>query len=336
MKHSFFYSVAWVSLALGSLALSACGEHAARPLPATQVAARVGNEEISIHQINSVLAQENANHPQPQPTPVKSRAILENLIDQQLAIDQALANQLHRTPEVMAQLDAARREVLAAAYIRQFAASLPPPELQEAKRYYTEHPELFAQRRIFNIQEIVTPNTPDVLARLQAMAAANSALEDAMHWLNSHKIAFQPGAATRAAEQIPLALLPRMHALKDGQNAVFATPTTITLLRLVGSRTVPIAEADALPRITRFLGNQRMADAITAQMKTLRSKTQVEYLGEFQNPAQPHGTAPAPTRTSATSTPEAKAPALPNNKGIEKGLAGLNLETVSRLNQRLQ
>ena len=283
MKHSFAYPFA--VLTLGVLALSACGERAAAPLPATQVAARVGTEEISIHQINTLLAQENGRNLTPQQTQVKSRAILENLIDQQLAVDQALASKLNRTPEVMAQLDAARREVLAAAYIRQFAASLPKPEPQETKKYYSEHPELFAQRRIFNIQEIVTPNTPEVLARLQAMAAANSSLEDVMNWLKTNRIAFEPGAATRAAEQIPLELLPRMHALKDGQDAVFATPTAITMLRLVGSRSVPIPEPDALPRIVQYLGNQRIADAIAAQMKALRSKTQVVYMGEFQNPA---------------------------------------------------
>ena len=288
MKHFFAHPFALLSLALGAIslsALSACGERAAAPLPATQVAARVGGEEISIHQINTLLAQESSKNLTPQQTQDKSRAILENLIDQQLAVEQALDNKLNRTPEVMAQLDAARREVLAAAYIRQFAASLPKPEPQELKKYYSQHPELFAQRRIFNIQEIVTPNTPEVLARLQAMAAANSSLEEAMGWLKSNKIAFQPGAATRAAEQIPLELLPRMQALKDGQDAVFATPTAITMLRLVGSHSVPIPEADALPRIAQYLGNQQLNDAIAAQMKTLRSKTQVDYLGEFQNPA---------------------------------------------------
>ena len=292
MKH-FFASpfsplFARMSLALAAISLSAltaCGERAAAPLPATQVAARVGGEEISIHQINTLLAQENGNTLTPQQTRSKSRAILENLIDQQLAVEQALNHQLNRSPEVIAQLEAARREVLAAAYIRQFTASLPRPEPQEMRKYYSQHPELFAQRRIFNIQEIVTPNTPEVLGRLQAMVAANSSLEEAMNWLKSNKIAYQPGAATRAAEQIPLELLPRMHALKEGQNAVFATPTAITLLRLVGVRTVPIPEADALPSIAQFLGNQRMAEAVAAQMKTLRSKTQVNYLGEFQNPA---------------------------------------------------
>ena len=289
--HPFSSLFARLSLALAATsltaltALTACGERSAAPLPATQVAARVGGEEISIHQINTLLALDNSNTPTPQQTRSKSRAILENLIDQQLAVEQALEHQLNRSPEVMAQLEAARREVLAAAYIRQLAASLPKPGPQESKKYYSQHPELFAQRRIFNIQEIVTPNTPEVLGRLQAMVAANSSLEEAMHWLKSNKIAYQPGAATRAAEQIPLELLPRMHALKEGQNAVFATPTAITLLRLAGVRTVPIPEADALPRIAQYLGNQQLNTAIAAQMQTLRSKTQVNYQGEFQNPA---------------------------------------------------
>lgn len=297
------------ALALALAGLAACSPQEAA-LPATQVAAKVGTEEISLHQINAVLAQ-GSGSATPEQTQQRSRAVLESLIDRQLAVEQAITAKMDRTPEVMAQLDAARREVLASAYVRQFVSTVPKPDAQEIRSYFSAHPALFAQRRVFNIQEIVTAHTPEVQIQLASMAAANRPLEEVAAWLKERNIRFTPGAASRAAEQIPLEYLARMQALQDGQDAIFSTTSSITLLRLVGSRTVPIAEAAALPRIEQFLGNQRINEAVTAQMKVLRGNTTVEYRGEFQKPLE------------SAAAPEPAAPLTAPANTLEKGVAGL-------------
>jgi hypothetical protein len=135
-------------------------------------------------------------------------------------------------------------------------------------------------------------------------------------WLTARQIRFSPASASRAAEQVPLDLLPRMHALKDGQDLVFSTPDSATFLRLLSSRTEPVTEALALPRIQQYLGTQRTVDAVTTHIKALRSKTSVVYLGEFANPmpAAALSTAPAPA------TPPAPTPV---SSALEKGVAGL-------------
>ena len=68
-------------------------------------------------------------------------------------------------------------------------------------------------------------------------------------------------AATRAAEQIPLELLTKLHALKDGQTMVVANPQGFNVVRVATSQTAPVPEANALPRIEQFLSNQRAAEA---------------------------------------------------------------------------
>jgi hypothetical protein len=154
------------------------------------------------------------------------------------------------------------------------------------------------------------------------MAAGNQSMDEVAAWLKARQISFSPVSASRAAEQIPLDLLPRMHTLKDGQDLVFSAPTSVTILRLVSSRTEPVSEAAALPRITQYLGTQRTVDAITAHIKALRSKTSVVYLGEFANPlpAATDAGQPLPVAT-AIATPAA----APNSVSstLEKGVAGL-------------
>ena len=109
-----------VSLVVAALAVSACGERPPEKKAATQVVAKVNSGEISVHQINFVL-QRTPSIPQAQAAAAK-RQILESLIDQELAVQQAQENKLERTPEVMQAIENARREILSRAYIEQAAA----------------------------------------------------------------------------------------------------------------------------------------------------------------------------------------------------------------------
>lgn len=307
------------ALGLGLLGLSACSTKEASA-PTTQVAAKVGSEEISVHQINVALAQGNGRGTTPEKVQALSRSALEGLIDQQVAVNQAIESKLNRDPDVIAQVDAARRGVLANAYVKQFVTGLPKPDAQDAKKYFTEHPALFTERRIYTVQEIVVLRSPEVLTQLTSMAAANQSMDEVAAWLKARQLNFSPASASRAAEQIPLDLLPRMHALKDGQDLVFSSPTTVTILRLVSSRTEPVPEAAALPRIAQYLGTQHTVDAIATHIKALRSKTSVVYQGEFAKPLPATAVTEPPAPTAVTAPA-----AAPGNVSstLEKGVAGL-------------
>ena len=117
---------------------------------ATQVAAKVNSDEITVHQINNVLAR--APNVTPEVAERAKREILDKLIDQQLAQQQAIEKKLDRSPNVLQVLEAAKTEILARAYLEQIAAAQPKPTPEEAKKYYAEHPELFARRRVFNLE----------------------------------------------------------------------------------------------------------------------------------------------------------------------------------------
>ena len=317
-----------LTLLSGALALGlvACGDKA-ETKAATQVAAKVGSEEISVHQINQVLQRTNTNASTPESAKAMSREVLEKLIDQQLAVDQAVDAKLHRSPDVVTQIEAARREILARAYMQKLAAALPKPTPEEIKAYYKEQPALFAERRVYNLQELVIPKTPanaaaNITAELKGQVAAGKSIDDAATWLKSKDIQFGGGRATRPAEQIPLELLGQLHALKDGQSMIFETPQATTMVRVVASQQAPVAEAEALPRIEQFITNRRATEAVAADLKRLRAATTVAYMGEF---TAPDANAAAPTAAPApVSVPKpAVAQVEPAQAAIEKGVSGL-------------
>lgn len=294
-----------------ALVLAACGGKDDKK-PATQVAAKVNSEEISVHQINFVLARSNTAAVAQDQVPKLRREILDKLIDQQLAVEQAIDKKLDRSPDVVMTLEAARREILARAYIDQLSAGLSKPTANEAKAYYNEHPPLFSERRVYNIQEIVVPTGAGEARTLREMLAAGKPMEEIANWLKGKDIKFSGGSAARTAEQIPLELLPKVHALKDGQGLVLENGPSVTVMRVVASQSAPIAEAAALPRIQQFLGNQRAAQAAEREFKQLKAKAKISYLGEFADAAAP--------AAAAASAPAAEAS---GKTTIEKGAAGL-------------
>ncbi|MDT8992586.1 EpsD family peptidyl-prolyl cis-trans isomerase [Curvibacter sp. APW13] len=308
------------SVATTLLMLTACGDKES-PKAVTQVAAKVGNDEISVHQINDALSRRNTQGASKQEISAFSKSILEKLIDQQLALNQAIEAKLNRSPEVVTQIESARREILAAAWVKQLAGTLPRPTEAEARQYFADHPYLFSQRKIFHIQEIVTSKTSGLADELREYTKAGKSIQDAATFLKSRNIAFTGGEATRAAEQIPLESLAQISELKDGQTTLIDTPMTLTLMRLVASEASPVSEALALPRITQFMLNQRINSAVASNLKDKRSTTKVEYLGEFANI---DSGLPDVGRVALTTPIESgQVPAGISGKAKEKGVAGL-------------
>ncbi len=293
--------------------LAGCGKKDDASAPATQVAAKVGSEEISVHQINQVLSRSNTSAASAQDIQRVSREVLEKLIDQQLLVDQATESKLNRSPDVVAQIESAKREILARAYVQQLSAGLPKPSAEDVKKYYVAHPALFAERRIFNVQEIIVPVAPGLMELLSGLAAAGKPMEEVAALLKSKDIQFTGGAATRSAEQVPLELLSKLQPLKDGQCIVLEAPRALTYVRVAGSQSAPLSADAAAPNIEKFLSNQGVNEAVAASLKQLRAASKISYLGEFSKPAA----------DTAAATPTAAALPTDDKAAMDKGVSGL-------------
>jgi EpsD family peptidyl-prolyl cis-trans isomerase len=278
------------ALAVAAALSSGCGKGEKKPA-ASQVAAQVNSDEITIHQVNAVLART------PELTPEAGarakKQILERLIDQQLAVQQALRRKLDRSPEVVQALQAARAEILARAFADEIARHQPKPSAEETKKYYAEHPELFAQRRAFVLEEIMVAPVDGGLPGLAEIVSKSRSTQEVVAWLKSKDAKFAQNRGTRTAEQLPLGQLPRLHAMKEGEMQLMdAAGGRLQVVRLVASKTLPIDEASASPRIQQFLFNQRVSEALANEMKEVRGAAKIEYLGEFSADAAKATSAP--------------------------------------------
>jgi EpsD family peptidyl-prolyl cis-trans isomerase len=321
-RNSFELAVIFAVLA----ALGGCNKDEGQKA-ATQVAAKVNGAEITVTQVNGILS--HANGVTADNAPAAKREILDKLIDQQLTVEQAMDKKLDRAPNVMQAIEAAKREILSRAYLEQVAAAQPKPTADEVKKFYTDHPELFSQRRLYNLQELAVAATGAAAEEIKQMANSGKSMQDIAVALKAKNIQFRANAGPSAAEQLPIEVLPKFHALKDGDTAVIQGPQALLVVHLVASQSQPIDETAALPRIEQFIANQRNAEAVTKEMKSLREKAKIEKRGEFAaaTPA-PAAAAPAtPAPAAAAPAPAAAAaptaPGAVDDKAIAKGVAGL-------------
>ena len=305
----------WIPLAVVATAalFVGCGEK--KDKAASQTAAKVGKDEITVHQINFVLQQQR--NLRPEQTDAATRQILDRLIEQQLALQKVDELKLDRDPRVVQQLEAARREILARAYVEKIGEAAPKPTAEEIKKYYDDKPELFRERRVYSIQEIAVEARPDQVQELRAKLADAKSINEFVDYLKAAGLRFSGNQAVRAAEQLPFNTLEAMSKMKDGQAMVVPSPTGATVIVLAGSRMQPATEEQSRPAIEQFLLNERKRKLVEEDMKTLRAAAKVEFVGKF---AEAAASAPVAAPAASPAPPAPAASGSLSSTDINKGL----------------
>ena len=306
----------WIPLAaVAAVALLVgCGERADKG--ASQAAAKVNKDEITVHQINFVLQQQR--NLRPEQTDAASRQVLERLVDQQLALQKADELKLDRDPRVVQQLEAVRREILARAYVEKVGEAAPKPSAEEIKKYFDEKPALFSERRVYSIQEIAVETKPEQVQELRDKLAAAKNINEFVEYLKSAGLRFSGNQAVRAAEQLPFNTLEAMARMKDGQAMVVPSPTGVQVVVLASSRSQPVTEEQSRPAIEQFLLNERKRKLAEDDMKALRAAAKIEYVGKFAQPAASAASAAAMAPAAPSTAPPASAGL--SSTDISKGL----------------
>ncbi len=315
------------------LALSACSSK--RGDEASQVVATVNKSEISVHQINQMLQRQPVAASAPGAS--IERQVLDRLIEQEIAVQRALDMKLDRDPEVMQNIAAARREVLARAYGAKVAATVAPPQPKDLQDFFDARPALFSQRKVYALQEFAVQADKTQVQALGQFVGKAKNLTELTDYLRTQQLAVRTNQSTQPAENLPEALLQRLDAMKAGQLLLLAAPGGARIIVLAGSRPAPVTLAQVQSAIEQALTGERRRLAVQADLDTARKASHIQYHGLFADAvpttdnaagsAQPLSTAPAAHGAKAAApsqTPVTAAPALADDAAmLSKGLAGL-------------
>jgi EpsD family peptidyl-prolyl cis-trans isomerase len=286
---------------LGLLLLSACGKDKAGD--ATQIAARVNKDEISIHQVQYALQrQPRLAAAQPQTAP---RRVLEGLIEQELAAQAARSDGLDTDPSTVQAIEAAKREVLARVYQDRLASKAVSASADEVDRYYDSRPALFSERRLYTLQEFALDASDEDRARIHDAVKKAKNAEAIGEALRKAGLRFKTRQIAQAAEDLPMAVLESIAKLQDGESVLMQQTGSARIYTVLHAEPAPVDRQLSKAAIEAYLLSDRKRELVVQGMKSLREKAQITFSGSFASPAS--GAASAGASTAAPATAPASA-----------------------------
>jgi len=301
--------------------LSACGHKGAGGAQKTgQTIARVNGDEITVGQLNYELQRSNIN---PAQQDAASKQIVQGLIDRQLVSQAAIDAKLDRNPNVLQAMENAKAIVLAQAYLESKAANVPKPTDAEVKDYYNKHPDLFANRKVYLLDEL-SLSADSYSKALDDVANASKTLEEIIAWLDKNGIAYNHAQATHTAEALPEALRKQLLKMVVGDIVFIRAREGNIIGRIQAVKEAPVTIENAKPYIERGLYGEKRKDAAKNEMISLRNAAKIVFLDDKY---KLDTTTPSPQKNSDLSKPqEVTKPAEglpPATNHIDKGLSGL-------------
>lgn len=293
---------------LVALSLAACGsKEEAKP---GQALASVDGKEITVLQLNEELMR--ANVPVTQQEQARKR-VLEALIDRQLLETEAAKEKIDRDPKVMQSIERAKSTIVAQAYLQKRIGTPARPSQQEVQQYYTQNPQLFSNRKVFQMNQLVVATT-DVTDAAKAAIDASKSIDEVAAWLDSNKVKYARGQLARSTQELPPELAGKLLAMPKGQLFIIREGDRSMLLSIQDTKDAPVTLEQATPQIEQFLMNKKNKEAAEAEIKRLRAAAKIDYLNKSD--AQTATATPAAGAGSAAPADEARA-------ANERGAAGL-------------
>ncbi|HET8870707.1 MAG TPA: EpsD family peptidyl-prolyl cis-trans isomerase [Aquabacterium sp.] len=322
-RHQSVRMMALLPIVLASALVAGCGDKGKTDGKASQAAARVNGEEITVHQINLLLQRQTGLKAEQVDT--ARRQALENLIDQQLAVAKAEEQKLDRDPEVVQQLDAIRRSLLARTYLeRAAAAAVGTPSADDVRKYFDSKPALFSQRKIYALQEFTISAKPEESKALIAKLDAAPSPQAFVEAIKASGFKVSANQVTQAAEGLPMFILDKLKDVPDGKAMYITGEDGFKALLVVQTKLQPVSFEQAKPAIEQYLMAERRREFAQKEIKNLRTAAKIEYIGQFaQKPAS------APDAASAASAAAASAP-VASAPAADAGASGLDANSLSK------
>jgi len=261
-----------------SVALTACEQPATTAEGA--MAAKVGGEIISEAELSRAVARLGKLNAAES---AQARGkVLEALIDQHLVSNAARNAKLDKDPVVALAMQQAQRQVLVEAYLERLFKDLAAPADTEIQDYYARHPELFAQRKLYRVQELELQLDPARIAEVEAQLKQSRTLAEFAEWLKAQGIDGKAAGGVRPAEQIPAPMLAQLAKMQVGQVAVMPMGgNRVSVLQLQDSQPQPVTLEQARSAIERVLLNEKRKTLMEAEISKLRASGKLEYASGF-------------------------------------------------------
>ncbi len=256
----------WIAAA-AALTLAGCGKAGGDKA----ALATVGSDKITPAELDVELKATDAARPD---DPAYRKAALEQIITRKLLAQAAREEKLDKTPENAILRAAASEAWEAGLELRKITDKVPAPTAADAAAFVQAHPDMFAQRTGYLIDQLHVREKPD--PALVAALQPTKSLAEAERVLQGRNISFR-----RSTEQLDtLRADPRIAAavrkLAPGEPLVMSEPDGFSVSSVRQSAVQPLVGPEANAIATQMVLAERRSKAMSDRIAALKA-AKVKY-----------------------------------------------------------
>lgn len=290
-------------LGVAALALASCGKGGKEP--SGQVVATIGKEEVTAIDLRNEMG--NFKAPNAEVRKAAERAALDTIINRKLLAAAAKEQEIDKTPEYAQQKAKMEELVLVRTWQDKLVKSVPPPSRDEVNNFVSAHPDLYAQRKVFGVDQIVfaRPQNTAMLGELRPFKT----FAEITQWLQSKGIAYRSNTEQLDAFVVPPELVEQVTKMPPGELFVLPAGNLISVNQIRETRVQPVSADAATRHATQYLTTKRTREAVQRQMASTiaAGRKEVKFAKAYEPAPVPAKSPPKP----ASAQPPAPAAAQP-------------------------
>lgn len=281
-----------VAAALG-LALAGCKKGEGKDLAQGQVVAVVDGKELTSSELSAELAGMNVPNNEQARQQAKNAA-LDVLISRTILTNVARERKLDETPTYIMEKRRADEALLVQTLQRDIASKVQAPTRAEAMAFINATPDLFAQRKVYSLDQIAFAVPQGNATLLKALEPIKT-MEGVEQELIKSRVRYQRGNGKLDAVQVPPELMKRVAELPPGEIFVLPNNGVLVASKITKVDVVPFQGDAAIAFAMNYLQNKKVSDAADKELKARieKARKEVRYQPGYGPAKNPAGAAPA-------------------------------------------
>jgi peptidyl-prolyl cis-trans isomerase C len=252
--------------------------------PTGQVAARVGNDEITVQELQAELAGYNA--PDAKTRKAAEQRALQNIIQRKLIAKAAVKAGIDKSPAFAIQKARMEDMLLMQSWEKTLVDAVPEPGPEQVRQYISAHPELFANRKVYIVDQIrmQAVSDPKLLAELRPL----NTLEDIAKLLQTKGIRYEQARGALDSLELGSQIVAQIEKLPPGDIFVLPANNMLVANKVIETRLAPVPDAAAQKIAARNIKAQQAQDSVRrmfGSVVTNHPGTKVVYNQAYTPPA---------------------------------------------------
>ncbi len=245
-----------------------------------QVVAVVNGDEITLQELNGKIGE--ANLPAGADRKKVQQAALDRLVELRLISQAAKEEKIDESPDFLRRRQELEQALLGQMLTQKIDKTIPVPTEAQISKYMADHPMVFAQRTLYDVDRLQFPVPADItiLKVLEPLHTLDAVAEK----LASINIKTVRDTAQIDSARVPKGLIEQINNMPAGEPFVLPANGAVSVNVVTGTRQVPIAGEQAHSIAVQAVHDEALRGELKKRVDKLRQGAKIEYQKGMEPP----------------------------------------------------